>query len=148
MKKVVGIMMMLVMVFMTMTANAVSGRVHMDEYDAYNYIREWANDHDQDVYYKEAFVGDVMHYCGVLDVNAFNKETGLYWDFETWIDWSMDKFNMKTIEVYYVGETEDGIDVYRCYAESNEVLFTSYDEETNDYRPVNKTDILFVVCEI
>lgn len=147
MKKVVVGIMMLVMVLAMVTANA-SGRVHMDTSEAYNYIREWANEHDKETYYNETLIGDVYYACGVLDVNDFEKQTGLFWDFEKWIDWSINEFNMKTIEIYYVGETDDGINVYRCYSESNEVLFTRYDEESGDYVPVNKMNTLFVVCEI
>ena len=116
MKKVVGIFMAMMMVFIVLSM-AIAENPKGDVNEVYAMVQDWIRSQDQERYLRGDFEGGVYYTCGVISASEFKKLTGeeysemglkkVYWNAK---DYGAD-FNAVYVSIRLAGFIE-GYDVY------------------------------------
>ena len=117
MKKVVGIF--LAMVFVFVVINMAFADIYPTYGKAEEMLKEWAIKYGYQECVNETVNADgSLNYCGFLSKAGFEKETGKECTVDNWMEMSIKEFNITEIETKQVGEIE-GHAVYYTHAKSN-----------------------------
>ena len=148
MKKVIGLMMVLVMVFMVMVTALADNPKGYSENEIHSMLVEWINDQYGREYFDRDIENGVYYTYGVLNGPYVNELTGkdyitpevienLYYDCKNYgYDWDVMDASVKLVGFY------EGYDVYTLTIKTNTVPLGTYCEE--EYYNVN---LVFMVYE-
>ena len=143
MKKVIGIFITMVMVFVLvgMALGDSEGIAYRtNEYEAEELVKNWAD--SEGLYDWTTFnnVDGVLYYVGGVKLEYFKEYYGVDWSIQNFNEQSMKEWEISEIHTWRVGETSEGVAIYRTIAHSDSKVIAYYDEA--DYY---NCDVLFIV---
>ena len=149
MKKVIGIFMTMVMMFLVISMNIgyATEVADITGSEGYELVREFAETNGLDDWYIENDVNGVLYGCGAFDIECWEREYGLTYSFENFEKWMNEYWELCECRIRKCGEI-NGYDVYLIEAQSEtKELGHKWNDDTEMYDPYYCARVLFMICE-
>lgn len=145
MKKVIGLMMVLVMMFAFMSNVYAKEIADVSASEGYGMVKEWAEAQGWIDWYNEQADSFVVHGCGAVSVKDYESETGMDWSMDNFEQSIIDHFDLCECRIKQVGEIE-GNNIYIIEAQSETTVLGKIwnDDKIEEFYCVS---MLFMVCE-
>lgn len=139
MKKVVGIFITMVMVFVV-ASMALGDECNCNLCKAERWIKAYARENGYEKCYNDVRENGVHYYCGVLDIEEFELYEGIEYSIYNWGNWAVEEFNFLTCEIETI--EENGFrDVYLVRAK------TADNKMKGDVDGITEVEVLFTVIK-
>lgn len=150
MKKVIGIFLAMVMVFVFVSMAFAEDGISYGKYDheVCDMVHDWA---DNQGYWdwtmdKPRCLNGVGYACGALNKDAWENETGYEWSIDNFKKWLDEEWETCEVHIRVIG-TIDGVNVYLCETQSEtKIAGSAYNYEKEEYEDCYCASIMFAVC--